>query len=132
MYKIKQMKYIFFLTIIFILSCNTSKELINENGKLIIQKLTSRDSSIISGNMFELQTGEKLKHSDIWVESKRFECDTSGYFKINLPSGKYEVEARSFGFNNFKHSIIIKKGEMINLQYYLVPFKSENHNKNIH
>ncbi|TAH14516.1 MAG: hypothetical protein EAZ12_00290 [Sphingobacteriia bacterium] len=127
------MKCIIFLTIFLIVSCNYPKELMNENGKLVIQKHhTILDSSIITGNIFELQTGEKLKLCDIWVENRRYESDTTGYFKITLPSGKYEVEARSFGFNNFKHSIIIKKGEIVNLHYFLVPFKSQNQNNNIH
>lgn len=126
------MKYIIVL-FVFFLSCKPAKNLSQEDGKVVIDEtMGHNDSTIVKGNIYELSTGDKLKLSDIWLNNKRYECDTNGFFQININPGRYHVEARSFGYENYKYKLSIKKGTAVRLSFYLVPFKQKKNYKQIH
>lgn len=115
------------------ISCKPAKNISMEEGKVVITVTKENsDSTILGGNIYELSTGEKLKLSDIWINNKRYECDTNGFFQININPGTYHIEARSFGFENYKHKLSIKKGSIIMLSYYLVPFEQKKPYRQIH
>lgn len=128
------MKYSYFIIIsLFIFFCWSPKCAAQDKGKVTIEKTIGNiDSTTIEGNIYELSTGDNLKLSDIWIDDKRYQCDTNGHFQLKINPGKYNIEARAFGFKNYKYKLTIKKSEILNLSFFLVPYKNEKPYKRIH
>lgn len=119
------MRKILLLVLVMICACHSIQKLTTENGSVLIKKtMSNHDSTMIIGSINELSTGDHLKLSDIWFGDQRFPCDTNGNFTIQLIPGTYTIEARAMNFKNFKHVLVAKKGEVINLTYYLAAFKT--------
>jgi uncharacterized membrane protein len=117
-------EYILFLGLL-VQSCHSPGKLNTESGKVIVQSQPSNnDGAGIIGSVFDFQTGKKLMLSDVWIGDERYACDSTGNFSVRLSPGKYDLEARSFGFENFKYPLSVSKGKTLNLLFYLVPFKN--------
>jgi hypothetical protein len=126
-------RFLIYIAVLSTASCYTTKNSVQELGKVIIEKQSDLNSHIVlRGNIYELSTGDKLMLSDIWIGNKRYACDTNGHFQIKINSGKYIIEARAFGFKNYRHKLKIKKGDVFTLLYYLVPYKMEKPQKQMH
>ena len=104
----------------------------DKKGRIQVERLPIRnDSSQVKGSILDFFSNEKLKLCDFWINNKRYECDSSCNFSIFLNTGRYIIEARSFGYENLKYKFRIKKREQIRFDFYLVPFKNKIP-KNIH
>lgn len=98
-----------------------------DNGKAVVaQKTTGNSTTLIKGFIKELSTGDPLKLSDIWIADKRVVCDTTGAFSVEFVPGTHTLDARAFGFKNFKYKFQIRKGENIVVDFYLAAEKTTN------
>lgn len=113
-----------FISCLSFFSCNTIKKTTQDSGRVIVQiEKGISDSAIIKGTVFEMTTKENIQVSDIWIGDIRYPCDTNGNFRIDLQPGKYNLLARGFSYKSYHYNLKIKKGEIINLLFYLVPVK---------
>jgi hypothetical protein len=105
----------------------------NKKGKIQIERLRlAKDSSIVTGVIYDYQTHEQLKLCDFWINNKRYDCDTLCNFFVFLRKGRYVIEARSFGYENFKYKFRIQENERISFKFYLVPYQNITSPKSIH
>jgi len=124
---------LFFMVFIFFISCHQTNKLTQDEGKIIVEKKTvTKDSASIYGSILEFSTGDKLKLSDVWINNKKYSCDTNGNFQIQVKQGKYNIVARAFGFKNYVHKQPVILGEVINLLFCLVPYRNEKPAKFVH
>lgn len=103
-----------------------------DSGYYAGEEVRDISNSVLEGKIMEATTGDELKLSDIWIDDKRILCDTNGVFHTEINPGKYKLEARSMGFKNYKYNLHIKKGEAVNLSFYLDPYSNDKGYKHPH
>lgn len=119
------MKYILLTGLLAIASCSSTGKLTAGNGKVIVQREDANGETVnVTCTMFDAQNSHTLILSDVWIGEERFGGDSSGTVRLSLKPGRYQMEARSFGFENYKYALSVKRGKKTGLLFYLVPYKN--------
>lgn len=51
-------------------------------------------------------------------------ADSTGFFRLNVPAGKYQIRIGYVGFENYQEQVTLKEGETVSLKVSLTPLAS--------
>lgn len=92
------------------LAANARLEFKQVNSTITVARLPiPPPPGVIEGNIYDARTKETLVGAIVIVAGRSYPADVNGHYKISLPPGTYEVEARYMGYEARKTPGVVVK-----------------------
>lgn len=108
-----------------LISCFFNKYEKRIKGNYTFEKaeyLSLNDSSIIEGFLYDIYLKKYVSHGSVHIKGTKIGAfvDTSGYFNLKIPPGKYVFIATSIGCTDMPtNEITLKKNEKKSITFHL-------------